>query len=162
MDAGKANGIKILYGVEGYLVEDNAPIIREANDKDLSQTFVVFDLETTGFSNKNDKITEIGAVKVKNFEIVDRFNELINPEKDISYKVQELTGITNDLIKDKPTIDEILPKFMEFVGDSVLVAQNAEFDIGFRNHKCKEMNIEFKNKASNCDGSCFNKACFSC
>ncbi len=147
MDAGKANGIKILYGVEGYLVEDNAPIIREANDKDLSQTFVVFDLETTGFSNKNDKITEIGAVKVKNFEIVDRFNELINPEKDISYKVQELTGITNDLIKDKPTIEEILPKFMEFVGDSVLVAHNAEFDIGFINRKCKEMNIEFKNKS---------------
>ena len=147
MDAGKANGIKILYGVEGYLVEDNAPIIRDANDKDLSQTFVVFDLETTGFSNKNDKITEIGAVKVKNFEIVDRFNELINPEKDISYKVQELTGITNDLIKDKPTIEEILPKFMEFVGDSVLVAHNAEFDIGFINQKCKEMNIEFKNKS---------------
>ncbi len=147
MDAGKANGIKILYGVEGYLVEDNAPIIRDANDKDLSQTFVVFDLETTGFSNKNDKITEIGAVKVKNFEIVDRFNELINPEKDISYKVQELTGITNDLIKDKPTIEEILPKFMEFIGDSVLVAHNAEFDIGFINQKCKEMNIEFKNKS---------------
>ena len=147
MDAGKANGIKILYGVEGYLVEDNAPIIRDANDKDLSQTFVVFDLETTGFSNKNDKITEIGAVKVKNFEIVDRFNELINPEKDISYKVQELTGITNDLIKDKPTIEEILPRFMEFVGDSVLVAHNAEFDIGFINQKCKEMNIEFKNKS---------------
>ena len=147
MDAGKANGIKILYGVEGYLVEDNAPIIREPNDKDLSQTFVVFDLETTGFSNKNDKITEIGAVKVKNFEIVDRFNELINPEKDIPYKVQELTGITNDLIKDKPTIEEILPKFMEFVGDSVLVAHNAEFDIGFINQKCKEMNIEFKNKS---------------
>lgn len=147
MDAGKANGIKILYGVEGYLVEDNAPIIRDANDKDLSQTFVVFDLETTGFSNKNDKITEIGAVKVKNFEIVDRFNELINPEKDISYKVQELTGITNDLIKDKPTIEEILPRFMEFVGDSVLVAHNAEFDIGFINQECKEMNIEFKNKS---------------
>ena len=147
MDAGKANGIKILYGVEGYLVEDNAPIIRDANDKDLSQTFVVFDLETTGFSNKNDKITEIGAVKVKNFEIVDRFNELINPEKDISYKVQELTGITNDLIKDKPTIEEILPRFMEFVGDSVLVAHNAEFDIGFINQKCKEMNMEFKNKS---------------
>ena len=147
MDAGKSNNIKILYGVEGYLVEDNAPIIKDPNDKELSQTFVVFDLETTGFSNKNDKITEIGAVKVQNFEIVDRFNELINPEKDISYKVQELTGITNDLIKDKPTIEEILPKFMEFVGDSVLVAHNAEFDIGFINQKCKEMGIKFENKS---------------
>ena len=147
MGAAKGKDIKILYGVEGYLVEDSEDIIQDANDKELSQTFVVFDIETTGFSNKNDKITEIGAVKVKNFEIVDRFNELINPEKDISYKVQELTGITNDLIKDKPTIEEILPRFMEFVGDSVLVAHNAEFDIGFINQKCKEMNIEFKNKS---------------
>lgn len=147
MDAGKANNIKILYGVEGYLVEDNALIIKDANDKDLSQSFVVFDLETTGFSNKNDKITEIGAVKVENFEIVDRFNELINPEKDISYTVQELTGITNDLIKDKPTIEEILPKFIEFIGDSVLVAHNADFDMGFLNQKCKEMDIDFKNKS---------------
>ena len=145
MDAGKSNNIKILYGVEGYLVEDNLPIIQRANDKDLSQTFVVFDLETTGFSNKNDKITEIGAVKVENFKVVDRFSQLINPEKDISYKVQELTGITNDLIKDKPTIEEILPKFVEFIGDSVLVAHNADFDMGFMQQKCREQNIEFKN-----------------
>ncbi|MBN9646378.1 PolC-type DNA polymerase III [Terrisporobacter hibernicus] len=145
MDAGKANNIKILYGVEGYLVEDNLPVIQKANDKDLSQTFIVFDLETTGFSNKNDKITEIGAVKVENFKIVDRFSQLINPEKDISYKVQELTGITNDLIKDKPTIEEILPKFIEFIGDSVLVAHNADFDMGFMQQKCREQNIEFKN-----------------
>lgn len=145
MDAGKANDIKILYGVEGYLVEDNLPVIQKANDKDLSQTFIVFDLETTGFSNKNDKITEIGAVKVENFKIVDRFSQLINPEKDISYKVQELTGITNDLIKDKPTIEEILPKFIEFIGDSVLVAHNADFDMGFMQQKCREQNIEFKN-----------------
>lgn len=145
MDAGKANNIKILYGVEGYLVEDNLPVIQNANDKDLSQTFVVFDLETTGFSNKNDKITEIGAVKVENFKVVDRFSQLINPEKDISYKVQELTGITNDLIKDKPTIEEILPKFVEFIGDSVLVAHNADFDMGFMQQKCREQNIEFKN-----------------
>ncbi|MCC3864873.1 PolC-type DNA polymerase III [Terrisporobacter petrolearius] len=145
MDAGKANNIKILYGVEGYLVEDNLPVIQKANDKDLSQTFIVFDLETTGFSNKNDKITEIGAVKVENFKIVDRFSQLINPEKDISYKVQELTGITNDLIKDKPTIEEILPKFVEFIGDSVLVAHNADFDMGFMQQKCREQNIEFKN-----------------
>ena len=145
MDAGKANNIKILYGVEGYLVEDNLPVIQKANDKDLSQTFVVFDLETTGFSNKNDKITEIGAVKVENFKVVDRFSQLINPEKDISYKVQELTGITNDLIKDKPTIEEVLPKFIEFIGDSVLVAHNADFDMGFMQQKCREQNIEFKN-----------------
>ena len=145
MDAGKANNIKILYGVEGYLVEDNLPVIQNANDKDLSQSFVVFDLETTGFSNKNDKITEIGAVKIENFKIVDRFSQLINPQKDISYKVQELTGITNDLIKDKPTIEEILPKFVEFIGDSVLVAHNAAFDMGFMQQKCREQNIEFKN-----------------
>ena len=145
MDAGKSNNIKILYGVEGYLVEDNLPVIQKANDKDLSQTFVVFDLETTGFSNKNDKITEIGAVKVENFKVVDRFSQLINPEKDISYKVQELTGITNDLIKDKPTIEEVLPKFVEFIGDSVLVAHNADFDMGFMQQKCREQNIGFKN-----------------
>lgn len=145
MDAGKSNNIKILYGVEGYLVEDNLPVIQKANDKELSQTFVVFDLETTGFSNKNDKITEIGAVKVENFKVVDRFSQLINPEKDISYKVQELTGITNDLIKDKPTIEEVLPKFVEFIGDSVLVAHNADFDMGFMQQKCREQNIEFKN-----------------
>ena len=145
MDAGKANNIKILYGVEGYLVEDNAHIVEDANDLDLSQTFVVFDLETTGFSNKNDKITEIGAVKVENFKVVDRFSQLINPQKDISYKVQELTGITNDLIKDKPTIEEILPKFVDFIGDSVLVAHNADFDMGFMKQKCREQDIEFKN-----------------
>ncbi len=147
MDAGKANNIKILYGVEGYLVEDNVPVIKNANDKDLSQSFVVFDLETTGFSNKNDKITEIGAVKVENFKIVDRYSQLINPERDISYKVQELTGITHDLIKDKPTIEKVLPEFIEFIGDSVLVAHNAEFDMGFMQQKCREQNIEFKNNS---------------
>lgn len=145
MDAGKSNNIKILYGVEGYLVEDNAPVIKNVNDESLSQTFVVFDLETTGFSNKNDKITEIGAVKIENFKVVDRFSQLINPQKDISYKVQELTGITNDLIKDKPTIEEVLPKFIEFIGDSVMVAHNADFDMGFMQQKCREQNIEFKN-----------------
>ena len=145
MDAGKSNNIKILYGVEGYLVEDNAPVIKNANDESLSQTFIVFDLETTGFSNKNDKITEIGAVKIENFKVVDRFSQLINPQKDISYKVQELTGITNDLIKDKPTIEEVLPKFIEFIGDSVMVAHNADFDMGFMQQKCREQNIEFKN-----------------
>ncbi len=147
MNASKGKDIKILYGVEGYLVEDDACIIQEPNDKELSQTFVVFDLETTGFSNTNDKITEIGAIKIENFKVVDRFSELINPQKDISYKIQELTGITNDMVKDKPTIEEILPKFIEFIGDSVLVAHNAEFDMGFINEKCRQENIEFNNKS---------------
>ena len=145
MSAAKANDIKVLYGVEGYLVEDNSLIIEDANDKELSQTFVVFDIETTGFSNTNDKITEIGAVKIENFEVVDRFSQLINPQKDISYKIQELTGITNDMVRDEPTIEEVLPKFIEFVGDSVLVAHNADFDMSFIKEKCRQQNIEFKN-----------------
>ena len=147
MGAAKGNDIKILYGVEGYLVEDSEDIVQDANDKELSQTFVVFDIETTGFSNTNDKITEIGAVKIENFKIVDKFSELINPQKDISYKIQELTGITNDMVKDKPTIEEVLPKFIEFIGDSVLVAHNAEFDMSFISEKCRQQNIEFKNKS---------------
>ena len=146
MNAAKKEGIKVLYGVEGYLTEDNKDAIEDANDESLSQEFVVFDLETTGFSNINDKITEIGAVKIRDFKIVDRFSELVNPEKDISYRVQELTGITNEMVKDKPTIEEILPKFMEFVGNDVLVAHNADFDTGFIMQKCKEQGIEYKNK----------------
>ena len=147
MNAAKAHGIKVLYGVEGYLVEDDALIIEDANDKPLTQSFVVFDIETTGFSNTNDKITEIGAVKIENFKVVDKFSELINPQKDISYKIQELTGITNDMVADKPTIEEVLPKFIEFIGDSVLVAHNAEFDMGFIAEKCRQQNIKFNNKS---------------
>ncbi|WP_315165788.1 PolC-type DNA polymerase III [Metaclostridioides mangenotii] len=147
MSAAKANDIKVLYGVEGYLVEDDFKIIEGANDKELSQSFVVFDIETTGFSNTNDKITEIGAVKIQDFKVVDRFSQLVNPEKDISYKIQELTGITNDLVKDKPTIDKVLPKFMEFIGDSVLVAHNAEFDTGFISEKCRQMGLDYNSKS---------------
>ena len=147
MDAAKKHGIKVIYGVEGYLAEDEVPIVKDPNKKGLDQTFVVFDIETTGFSNTNDKITEIGAVKIENFKVVDRFSELVNPEVDISYKIQELTGITNDLVSDKPTIEEILPKFLEFVGDSVLVAHNAEFDMGFISQKSREQGLEFKNKS---------------
>ncbi|MDR1774576.1 MAG: PolC-type DNA polymerase III, partial [Clostridioides sp.] len=149
MNAAKGNDIKILYGVEGYLVEDDFKIIKNPNDKSLSQTFVVFDIETTGFSSKNDKITEIGAVKIKDFEIVDSFSQIIDPQKDIPYRIQELTGITNDLVKGKPTIEEVLPRFLEFVNDSILVAHNADFDMGFITEKTRQLNelisIEFKN-----------------
>lgn len=145
MSAGKANNIKIIYGVEGYLVEDEVDLIENANDKDFNQEFVVFDIETTGLSSTNDKITEIGAVKIKNKTVVERFSQLINPQKDISYKIQELTKITNDMVKDMPTIEEVLPKFLGFCKDSVLVAHNAEFDIGFIKQKSNELNLEFTN-----------------
>lgn len=146
MNAAKKAGIKVLYGVEGYLVEDNRDAIEDANDLPLSQEFVVFDIETTGFSNVNDKITEIGAVKIKDFEVVERFSRLVNPEKDISYRIQELTGITNEMVQNEPTIETVLPEFMEFVKGSVLVAHNADFDTGFIKQKCSEQNIVYDRK----------------
>ena len=147
MSAGKANNIKILYGVEGYLVEDDSELIVDANDKDLNQSFVVFDIETTGFSNTNDKITEIGAVKIQDRKVVDKFSQLINPQKDISYKIQELTGITNDMVANEPTIEEVLSKFLEFCGDSVMVAHNADFDMSFIKEKSRQQNLTFNNIA---------------
>ncbi|SHJ44293.1 PolC-type DNA polymerase III [Tepidibacter formicigenes] len=146
MDAAKKYGIKVIYGVEGYLVNDTNPIIKNPNKLPLEQNFVVFDIETTGFSAKNDRITEIGAVKIKNFEIVDRFSVLVNPEKSIPYKVQELTGITNDMVKNEPTIEKIMPEFLEFIKGSVLVAHNADFDIGFIKENCNRLSLEFNNR----------------
>ncbi|SHG93553.1 PolC-type DNA polymerase III [Tepidibacter thalassicus] len=147
MNAAKKYGIKVIYGVEGYLVNDTNPVIKNPNNLPLSQSFIVFDIETTGFSNKNDRITEIGAVKIKNFEIVDRFSVLVNPQREIPYKVQELTGITNDMVKNEPVIEEIMPKFLEFIGDSVLVAHNADFDMGFIKENCNRLSLEFNNRS---------------
>ncbi len=145
MEAGKKYGIKVIYGVEGYLINDTKPIIKKPNKLPLEQTFVIFDIETTGFSNKNDRITEIGAVKIENFEIVDRFSALVNPEMEIPYKIQELTGITNEMVKKEPTIKDILPRFLEFVGDAYLVAHNAEFDMGFIKENAQRLSLSFHN-----------------
>ncbi|KXZ39809.1 DNA polymerase-3 subunit alpha [Alkalithermobacter thermoalcaliphilus JW-YL-7 = DSM 7308] len=145
MSASKKYGIKVIYGVEGYIVNDTTPVIKKPNSLPLDQTFVVFDIETTGLSNQNDKITEIGAVKIRNFQIVDTFSALINPEIPIPKTVQELTGITDEMVTDKEKIHEILPKFIDFVGDSVLVAHNAEFDIGFIRENTKSLGIDFNN-----------------
>lgn len=144
MDAGKKHNIKILYGVEAYLVNDGVPISVNIKDETINDTFVVFDIETTGFSSVYDKIIEIGAVKIKNGTIVDRFSSFINPEVKIPYKINELTGITDDMVKDAETIDKVLPKFMEFVKDSVLVAHNANFDTSFIRKNCNDLNLEFK------------------
>ncbi|RKD34765.1 PolC-type DNA polymerase III [Thermohalobacter berrensis] len=145
MEAGKKYGIKVLYGVEGYVVNDSKPIVINYNDEPLNCEYVVFDIETTGLSPTNDKITEIGAVKIRNNEIVDRFNQLINPEVEIPEKIVKLTGITNELVKDKPTIEEVLPKFIDFIGDSVIVAHNANFDTSFIKENCRRLDLNLNN-----------------
>ena len=120
--AGKEYGIKIIYGVEAYLINDCKPLIANGNNKDLSQTFIVLDIETTGLNASKDRITEIGAVKIVDKEIVDSFHTFVNPGIPIPPKITELTGITNDMVKDAPSIEEALAKFRQFCGTSALVA----------------------------------------
>ncbi|SEF45583.1 DNA polymerase-3 subunit alpha [Caloramator fervidus] len=145
MDAAKEMGIKVIYGVEGYLVNDGEPLILRPNKYSLDSTFVVFDIETTGFNANKDEIIEIGAVKIKDFKIVDKFSALINPEREISKEIIELTGITNEMISDKPRLGEVLPLFLEFIGDAPVVAHNAKFDTSFIREKSKKLNLKFEN-----------------
>lgn len=145
MDSSRKYGIKVLYGVEGYLVNDSKPTVVNLNNQSLDYEYTVFDIETTGLSNKNDRITEIGAVKIKSGRIIDRYSQLINPMINIPDKIVELTGITDELVKDKPAIEVVLPEFIEFIGESVLVAHNASFDIGFIKVNCNRMGIELNN-----------------
>lgn len=146
MDASQKYGIKVIYGVEAYLVDDGVPIVIGAKgSENIDDEFVVFDIETTGFSSNNDKIIEIGAVKIKNGKLIDSFNEFVNPQIDIPSKIVELTGITNGDVKNAETIEVILPKFMEFIGDSTVVAHNAVFDTSFIKKNCNDLNINFNN-----------------
>ena len=141
--AAKKNKIKVLYGVEGYLVDDGIPLALNEKGQSLDDTYVVFDLETTGFSPKNDKIIEIGAVKVKDGKIIDSFSEFVNPRRPIPYKITELTGISDDMVKYADSIDFVLPKFMEFIGDAAVVAHNASFDCSFIEKNCKDLDLPF-------------------
>lgn len=132
--AAAATGIKILYGAELYVVDDAYRGSYRPNDKKLKDlTYVVYDLETTGLSIKYDKIIEFGAVKVVNGLVVDTLDILINPGMEISQKIQDITNITNEMVERKPTIDKCIDEIMEFIGDSVLVSHNLEFDYGFLN-----------------------------
>ena len=135
--------MKIIYGVEAYLVPDGSPVVVNDKGQDIDTTYCVLDLETTGLSAKTEKITEIGIMKIQNGEVVDKFCEFVNPEKPIPQRVQEVTNITDDMVKDAPTIDVLFPKVLEFIKGSVLVAHNAVFDIGFLKNVAKELGYEF-------------------
>ena len=134
----KDDPFKIIYGVEGYVVDDLTEIAVNAGEQSLDDTYIVFDIETTGFSSIRDRIIEIGAVKVVNGEIVDRFSTFVNPERPIPFEITSLTGITDEMVMGAPNIGTVLPQFLEFVGDGVLVAHNAGFDVGFVEQNCRE------------------------
>ena len=137
----KDDPFKIIYGVEGYVVDDLTEIAVNAGEQSLDDTYIVFDIETTGFSSIRDRIIEIGAVKVVNGEIVDRFSTFVNPERPIPFEITSLTGITDEMVMGAPAIGTVLPQFLEFAGDGVLVAHNAGFDVGFIEQNCREQGL---------------------
>ena len=134
---------KVIYGMEGYLVDDIKNIVTDSRGQSLDSTFVVFDIETTGFSAVNDRIIEIGAVKVENGMITEKFSEFVNPERPIPFEIEKLTSINDRMVEDAPNISVILPKFMDFCGGSVLVAHNADFDTGFIRHNCEVLGLPY-------------------
>ncbi|MGP4080191.1 PolC-type DNA polymerase III [Pseudalkalibacillus sp. R45] len=137
--AGKKHGIKILYGLEANLVDDGVPIAYNDQHRLLQdETYVVFDVETTGLSAVYNKIIELAAVKIRNGEIVDRFESFANPHHPLSATTIDLTGITDDMVNSAPEIEDVLKDFHAFIEDSILVAHNASFDMGF-------LNVGFRN-----------------
>ena len=137
--------MKVIYGVEAYLVPDKVPCVSFPKGQDIDTTYCVLDIETTGFSFRTEKITEVGIMKVKNGEVIDEFSCFVNPEKPIPQRVIEVTNITDDMVKDAETIDVVMPKILDFVGDSVLVAHNADFDIGFLKYNAKQLGLSLEN-----------------
>lgn len=137
--------MKIIYGVEAYLVPDKTPCVSFPKSQDIDTEYCVLDIETTGLSFRTEKITELGAVIYKNGEIIDEFECFVNPEKPIPEEVVEVTHITDDMVKDAETIETILPKFLEFIGDRIIVAHNADFDVGFIKYNAEKLGIKLEN-----------------
>ncbi len=135
--------MKVIYGVEGYLAPDNNKIVTNSKGQNIDTIYSVLDLETTGFSAKNEKITEVGILKIKNGEVIDEFSCFVNPEKHIPARVTEVTNITDDMVKDAETIDKVFPKILDFIKDTVIVAHNAGFDIGFLKQNARNLGYEF-------------------
>ena len=143
--AGTDEVIKILYGCEGYYVNDvdDRIVVHGTGNMTFDEEFVAFDLETTGLSSRNDRIIEIGAVILKEGQEVDRFQTFVDPERTLDRKIVDLTGITDEMLKGAPKIEEVLPKFLEFVGDRVLVAHNSDFDTGFIRAECERQGYDY-------------------
>ncbi len=141
MDCADDN-FKVIYGMEGYLVNDTVSIVQNCQNVNLDSVFVVFDIETTGLNPKNDNIIEIGAVKISNRKVVDSFSTFVHIDKKLPGKIIELTSITDDMLQGQPEIDEALPAFLDFAKGCVLVAHNAKFDLGFIKEKAKVLSIE--------------------
>ncbi|NLZ81559.1 MAG: PolC-type DNA polymerase III [Clostridiales bacterium] len=136
---------KVMYGVEAYLVDDLKEVIEYSKNQSLDDTFVVFDLETTGFSPINNKIIELGAVKIQNGEVIDTLSYFVNPQVPIPFKIEKLTGINDEMVLTAEKIEEVLPKFWEFSRDSILVAHNASFDMSFIHVNGKKIGLVFDN-----------------
>ena len=143
--AGTDENIKILYGVEGYYVNDvdDRIVVHGAQDMAFDEEYVAFDLETTGLSSQNDRIIEIGAVLMRGGKELDRFQTFVDPHRQLEKKIIELTGITDEMLQGAPSIEEVLPKFLDFVGDRVLVAHNSDFDTGFIRAECGRQGLPY-------------------
>ena len=143
--AGTDENIKILYGCEGYYVNDvdDRIVVHGSQKMDFDQEYAAFDLETTGLSSRTDRIIEIGAVILKNGEEIDRFQTFVDPGRKLDRKIVELTGITDEMLVGAPSIQEVLPKFLEFVGNRVLVAHNSDFDTGFIRAECQRQGLPY-------------------
>lgn len=138
----KQDFFKIIYGMEAYLVDDLKEIVTGDRGEDFTADFVVFDIETTGFSPVNNRIIEIGAVKVQGGQISHRFSSFVNPEVPIPFEIEKLTGINDQMVMDAPKIEKVLPEFLAFCGEAVLVAHNAGFDMSFIMENAKRQGIK--------------------
>jgi len=141
--AGKKYGIKVIFGIEAYLINDCIPIIQYSRSYSFDDAYVVLDIETTGLDAVNNEIIEIGAIKIHNRKIIDSFNSFVAPVNSIPAHITKLTGITQDMVKDAPAIKTVLPEFFDFCGDAALAAHNASFDINFILQKAKPLGLTF-------------------